>query len=154
MDGQISQQDFPVLGDPIIDTPVVEAKEGQLELFSLQELTINNSNTISVLKEQIKTTTEMVTEALEASEAYRQTKEEIKEKQRILNQTKASITQQPSISAQVDALKNLRQELKEKKAEISDYAMEVFRMTGANEFEKDGEIFDIVTSAKLVKRHE
>lgn len=141
----ISQEGFPTLED----TPTV-ANE-QMTLFSLQELAVNNTKTVEQIQVQLKTAQEMYKDGFLQSEEYKSKDQEVKDKSRELKQVKERLSMQPSLNAQAQKIKELKNELKEKKAAISDYALEILRMGGLNEFDKDNESYEIKVVAKLVK---
>jgi hypothetical protein len=67
--------------------------------------------------------------------------------------TRQQIASQPSVIAIANKVKSLGQDIKERQAALSDYLLEYQRMTGANEIEdNDGQIREIINSAKLIKR--
>lgn len=149
MDNTISQEGFA----SVEDANGVQSNQ-QLTLINLQDFTITSVRTISELQKEIKTAKQMLKDAIEGNSTYHENKERVKEVTSVLKQTKEGILSQPSVAAIKEKIKDLNNELKEKRSEVSDYAMEVFRMTGATEFEKDGETYDIVAVANVVKRHQ
>lgn len=124
----------------------------QMTLFSLQELAVSNTNSIEEIQKQLKTATEMYNDSFANDAKFKEEQEKVKDQQKSLKVVKANIERQPSVIAMANKVKELKNELKEKKASVSDYAMEVFRMSGNTEFEKDGKTYDIKTVAKLVER--
>lgn len=123
----------------------------QQTLFDLQELAVVTTGSLSQLRQDKKTTQQMIKDALAANETYRANEEKVKETKKVLLQTKQAIQQQPTVGQLVDKLKDISLQLKEKSQSVSDYVLEYARLSGSDEFEKDGELFTIVKTAKLVK---
>jgi predicted RNase H-like nuclease (RuvC/YqgF family) len=140
----VSQEGFPTLED----------QDGQQLLFNLQELAVNNTHSIEQLQKDLKTTQEMITDAFKSDARYKEEDERVKDQSKSLRQIKASINERPEMQSLLLKSKDLKRELKDKKTAVSDYALEVMKRTGSTEFEKDGEVFEIKTVAKLVKRRQ
>jgi predicted RNase H-like nuclease (RuvC/YqgF family) len=130
------------------------ATEGnkQMTLFNLKELAVNNTWSLEKLQAEVKTVKKMYDEVFDGDVTYKEEKEWVEEQSKNLRQIKASIKDRPEMRNLEMKMKDLKRELKEKKSAVSDYALEVLRKTGNNEFEKDGEVFEISTVAKLIKR--
>lgn len=144
MDTGISQDGFPVLGE----------NPEQLSLFSLQDMAIKSTKTVFEMKKQLKTVREMVSDALVSNSIYHDQHEKVKEVAKQLNVIKGQIESQDSIVALKAKMKTIRQEIKEKNMAVSDYTIEVIRQTGKTEFEKDGEMYEIKSVARLIKRRQ
>lgn len=142
----ISQEGFATLDE----TNAVEQNE-QLTLFSLQELAVNTTRTIERVQEELKTAQEMLKDAYENNATYKEKKEALKEPTQALKGVKTELSRLPEMIALSDKVKELKNEVKEKRQSVSEYALEVYRLTGNNEFERDGSRYEIRTVAKLVK---
>lgn len=123
----------------------------QQTLFDLQELAVVTTGNLGSLKEQKRLTQQMLKDALLSSETYVENESKVKEQKKILAQTKEAIVSKPENAELVTKLKDIAANLKEKQQAISDYALEYERLSGRDTFEKDGEIFTIVKTAKLAK---
>lgn len=139
----VSQDGFPTIED---------TENQQLTLFNLQEVAVRNTNSIADLKKKIKEATDMYNDHLSHISAFIQKSDGVKELQKDMNQVKNQINKTPEAALYLQKIKDLKYELKEKKQSVSDYALQVMKLSGDNEFEKDGEVFQIQTIAKLVKR--
>ena len=145
MDNNISQEGFPTLED-------LQPQNQQLTLFSLQDLAVKNTFSLSTLSEQLKTATQMYNDAFLNHAQYHEAQEKVKEATKALKVVKEQIGRQPAMIELESKMTEIKNEMKEKKGSISSYALEIFRQTGQTEFDKDGEVYEIKTVAKLVKR--
>lgn len=148
MDEQItplSQEGFATIED------YKAQQSGQLTLFDMQSLAVNKTRTLSQLQEEIKKLSEMLDDALENNADYKDKEESLKGKRLQLNGIKLQVQTQPSQIALINKMRELKNEVKEKRAEISDIALEVLRKSENNQFELDGDTYEIKTVAKLVK---
>lgn len=134
----------PIEGQTMIPT--------QEPLFALEDLTITTESSLSEKKKQIKELGEMIKGVYQRSEAYRQKEELVKLNKQDLQQTKTQLDTHPEVAALQVRKKELQEEVKEAKVAISDYALEYARLAGKETIEKNGVTYDIVKSAKLVKR--
>lgn len=130
----------------------IPTSDPQLTLFSLQDLAITTTRTLQGIQEELKTATQMLTDAYKNDPTFHEEDLKVKEVRTGLDQAKLVVSKQPSVLAIQNKIRELRNEAKEKKSAISDYAIEVLRQTQSNQFVKDGETFEIVTVAKLIKR--
>lgn len=142
MDQGLSQDGFPVLGE----------QTEQMTLFDMQSLVVKKTGSIQSLQEQIKTTNDMLVDALKNNPVYKEREDKVKEQRDVLATIKQQINSQPSVVALTNKVRDLRNELKEKRSEVSVVALEVYRKTGNTEFEQEGETYEIKTVARVVKR--
>jgi len=142
----LSQEGFTTLED------YQKANQGQLTLFDMQDLAVKKTVTLAQLQEQLKKANEMFNDAFKNEPSFRERESRVKQESSSLNEVKLQIKRQPSLIALETKMKEIKNEIKEKKEEVSNFALEVYRQTGNNEFEKDGETYEIKTVAKLVKR--
>lgn len=124
----------------------------QMTLFSLQELAVRETDSITSLQDKIKNAKEMLDSAFEIDDVFMSAKNNSESANKQLKGVKQEISRRPEVISLDGKLKELKNELKEKKEMISSYAMEVYRQSGNNEFEKDGQVYEIKAAAKLVKR--
>ena len=95
----------------------------------------------------------MINDAFEGDAVYREHAEKVKEAARVKTATKQQIMKQPAVAALVEKIKDLKFEVKESQTVLSDYLNQYQKSTGATSIELgDGEIMEIVSVTKLVKR--
>lgn len=123
----------------------------QQTLFDLQELAVVTTSNMTTLKEEKKLAQQMIKDALLADQVYFMNDQKVKEQKKVLLQTKQAIVSKPENAQLVEKLKDITTNLKEKQLAVSDYALEYARLSGRDTFEKDGELFTIVKTAKLTK---
>lgn len=122
-------------------------------LLSLEEMIKNNISAIDKLNDELKKQRQMFADNFINDATYREQEEKAKEAAKIKNQTRQQILKQPAIATIAEKIKSVSQDLRERKAALSDYLLEYQRMTGATEIEdNDGQLRTIVNDAKLVKR--
>lgn len=121
-------------------------------LFSLEELTVNSTQSIAQIKDQIKEARLMIKAAYAGSELFNEQKGRVDSEKLQLSSIKKEIDAKPENAALLQKVKDLLLDLKEKELTVSDCALEYTRMAGKDEIEKNGITYDIVKTAKLVKR--
>lgn len=144
-------QDFPGLDDTASDG---ESTVGDAAvLLNLSEMIRNYIQSIDKLRDEKKKYAEMFEDAFVNNPVYRENAEKAKEALKVKATTRQQIASQPSVIATAQKVKDLARELKERQVALSDYLLEYQRLTGANEIEDaEGQIREIVNSAKLIKR--
>lgn len=142
-----------------MDTEIITTEkqiEGQQDLTvieSLDSLVKTNAANLTLLNDEIKKYREMLSDAFANNVVYKEADESVKRSQHHRLRVKNNLAQSPDIKVLDEKLKDLRVQKKEKQAAMSDYLLELSRMTGQNQLELfDTEIYDIVKVAKLVKR--
>lgn len=135
-------------------TDAKDASDNQATvLLSLEEMIKNHIASLDRLQIDLKKQQEMFTDTFINSEAYRENDKKVKEANKVKATTKDSILQQPAVIQLSAHIKDMRQDIKERRTALSDYLREYQRLTGANEIEDhEGQLRDIVNTAKLVKR--
>lgn len=122
-------------------------------LLSLESLIKNHISRIDKLKEELKTRKEMLEDSLNSDPVYKDHAQKAKEAAKVKGATKLQISKQPSVSQLTVKVKEMGNEVKELRNALSDYLKEYQRMSGATEIEaEDGELHEIVSVVKLVKR--
>ena len=122
-------------------------------VLSLEELIKNNISMIDKLREEVKKNKQQHDDSFENNPTYRELTEKAKEATKAKAQVHQEIAKQPSVAELANKVKEQRQDLKERVTALSDYLQEYERLTGAHEIEdNDGELRDIVKTAKVVKR--
>lgn len=137
----------------VVDAEVVSSDNGAQVLLDLEQLIKTNVANIDQGKVELKKQREMLTSALENDETYRLHDEEAKKAAKVKAGTKYQILQLPGNKALAEKVKSIAADIKEANTALSDYLREYQRLSGSNEIEtEDGQIREIVYTAKLVKR--
>ncbi len=122
-------------------------------LISMEGMIKNHISAIDKLQEEYKKLKEMLDDIFASDATYQQHLEQAKETIKIKNATKQQILKQPQAADLDSKIKSLRSQIKENQASLSDYLGEYQRLSGVNEIEgEDGQVREIVYTAKLVKR--
>jgi hypothetical protein len=149
-EGALSQ-DFPGLEDPTAEGTSTVGEAALL--LNLSEMIRNYIQSIDKLREEKKKHAEMFEDAFVNNPTYRENAEKAKEALKVKATTRQQIASQPSVIATAQKIKDLGRDLRERQLALSDYLLEYQRLTGANEFEDaEGQIREIINSAKLIKR--
>ena len=120
---------------------------------SIDELSKFHAQSLERIIEEIKKLNQMLSDGFKNDANYAKVSDKIKElgKERLV--IKNRIMELPGNIEIASKLKSLRAEKKEKQLSLSDYLLELERMTGANQLELfDGTIYEIVKTAKLLKK--
>lgn len=132
-----------------MDTPT----DGAQVILDLENMIKANVATIDRNKVELKKQKEMLESALQNDETYRTHNETAKKAAKQKGATKLQILSQPANRALAEKVRDLAAEIKEANTALSDYLREYARMSGTNEIKTDdGEVREIVYTAKLVKR--
>lgn len=122
-------------------------------LLSLEQLIKNHISSIDKLKEEVTRQKQMLEDSFMNDAVYQEHLRTAKEAIKVKNATRSQILKQPQNVLISSKVKSMAVELKDKQFALSDYLLEYERMTGVNEIEgEDGEVREIVNSAKVVKR--
>lgn len=146
-----------------IDAEIVEEQVTQVALepgaknseilINMESLIKGHVSTIDKLTVEAKKLKEMLDDIFNNDPTYQEHDKASKEATRVKQNTKAQILKQPQAADLNKKVKDLKGELKENQASLSDYLQEYARMSGVNEIEgDDGEMREIVYSAKLIKK--
>jgi uncharacterized coiled-coil DUF342 family protein len=143
MEETISQDGYPTLESvqPTQDT-----------LFTLADFTIKGEQSLQQMKEEYKDMKKQLKSLYEASPTYREEAEKIKTLKKNLDTVKQGIEQQPDVSTLVNTIKGLRDDIKDRKDQISFSALEYAKASGETHIEKEGFVWDIIRIAKLARR--
>ena len=131
---------------------VKNEKTGQGILFSLEEMTVKSVGTVQDLRDEIKQYRDMIEDGYLRNIAYQDQAKRVKEEQDKLAKVKIAIDVSGGNGELKMKLQSLMDELKEKTGSISEYILEISRITGEDSIDVDGVLYDIVKSARLVKR--
>lgn len=136
------------------ESSLVAPTEGDAALLlNLEEMIKNHITSIDKYREDKKKLQEMFEDSFNNNPIYRENTEKAKEALKVKATTRQQIASQPSVIAIQQKIKSVGQDLKERQTALSDYLLEYQRLTGANEIEdNDGQIREIINSAKLIKR--
>jgi hypothetical protein len=147
--------------DQVVDGEVVETKESQAPessdqvtvLLSLEQLIKSHIASIDKIRDEVRKHKQMLEDAFMNDPVYQENLKIAKEAAKVKNTTRQNITKQPANVMLSNKVKSMTAELKEKQLALSDYLLEYQRMTGVNEIEgDDGEVREIVNSAKVIKK--
>lgn len=122
-------------------------------LVNMESLIKGHISTIDKLTTEFKKLKEMLDDIFSNDPTFGEHNKAAKEAAKVKQNTKAQILKQPQAADLDKKIKELKGELKENQASLSDYLQEYARMSGVNEIEgEDGEVREIVYTAKLIKK--
>lgn len=136
------------------DTQNLKAGETLIQLEELVKRYIENINN---LKNDLKLQREMFEDSFKNDEVYRDHESKANEASKIKNSTKQQllkqILKQTSVFEISEKIKDMKFELKEMEAALSDYLQQFQKLSGSNQIElQDGNILEIVTVTRVVKK--
>ncbi len=132
-------------------TTPTEVDQSQV-LLSLEEMIRSNLASLEKLRLELRQTKEQFDDSFNNNPTFRENSEQAKNSAKKKQETRQNIMKQPAVAQLSDKMKSMRLDLKEKMAALSDYLLEYQRLTQSMTFENDGEVLEIINSAKLVKR--
>ena len=122
-------------------------------LINLEAMIKSHIASISKMEEEYDESRSMLNDIFTNDPTFKAHDEAAKEASRIKSATKQQILKQPQAADLNQKVQNMRNELKDLKAALSDYLGEFQRMSGLSEIEgDDGEVREIIYVAKLVKK--
>lgn len=139
----------------IEETTTLEDASGNdaVLLVRIEEMIKTHISQIDGLQEEITKRRDTVNDIFTNEQTFQEHDKVAKEAARIRNNTKKEIMKRPDVSELTNKLKDLKSEQKELRQGLSDYLREYQRLSGLNEIEgDDGEVREIVYSAKLVRK--
>ena len=151
----IKKTDPEVVDAEIVDKNDIKASSNAPVdvIINVENLIKSHLSQIDLLKVEMKKNREMMEDVLNNDTVYKDHNEKAKEANKLKSKTKGQIMQQPNMMALSVKVKDTRIQIKELEKALSEYLREFQRLTGANEIEgEDGEVREIVYTAKLVKR--
>lgn len=123
-------------------------------LLRIEEMIKTHITQIDQLQEKITEHKEMLDDVFTNEPTYQEHEKAAKEAARIKSNTKQQILKRPDVANLAEKLKALKIEKSELQGGLSDYLREYQRLSGSREIEgEDGEIREIVYTAKLVKKN-
>jgi len=137
----VSQDGFPAIGE--------ENQDPTQLLMSLENLIKGNIEEIKDLDVKIKQKKEMIDNVLKNDSTYVSHLESAKEATRIKSATKKEILKRPDVKHIAEELKELRDDKKEAKAELSNYGVEWMANAKQLTLDLEGEMYQVVQSAEL-----
>lgn len=142
-----------------LDTPaesntLQNDSEGQAQLLlSLEQLIKSTIRNLETLGTELSEKRQMFADSFENDATFKEIEDKAKEATKVKLQTKQQIVKQPSIAQIALRIKDIAQEMRERKSTLSEYLLEYLRITGVNQIEaEDGVVHEIVHVAKLVKQ--
>jgi len=133
---------------------VVSSDKSQVVILqNLEDLIKTHVSTIERLQKELKEHKETIENVLLNDPTYKDHSDKAKEANKNKSATKQEVMKRPSVIHISSKVKNNNAEIKERRAALSEYLQEYERMSGLREIEgDDGELREIVYSAKLVKK--
>ncbi|MBI5613774.1 hypothetical protein HY947_02520 [Candidatus Gottesmanbacteria bacterium] len=142
-----------IVHDEKLENDAIPAASDATVLLSIESLIKEHATAIDKGRTELKKYREMLESALLNDETYRIHSEKVKEAIKVKSATKSQIMQIPGNKTLSEKVKELAAGVKDAQNELSDYLREFLRISGTNEIEgEDGEIHEIVSTAKLIKR--
>lgn len=128
--------------------------EGSSEiLINMESLIKGHISTIDKLNEEAGKLKSMLDDIFNNDPTFKEHEKLSKEAAKVKQNTKAQILKRPQAADLDRKVKDLKSEIKENQASLSDYLQEYARMSGVNEIEgDDGEVREIVYTARLIKK--
>lgn len=131
----------------------VETSTDATMILELESMIKNSLTTIDRNKSELKKLKEMLESALTNDEGYTDASEKAKEAAKIKGKAKLNVLANPATKQIDEKIKDLSADIKELNLGLSEYLREYQRLSGASEIEgEDGEIREIVYTAKLIKK--
>jgi len=141
--------------EPIFEeTPVSDPQIPQTvdELLNLENLIKNYIARLESLKQEYQKQRGLFRDSFESDVVYQEQEKAAQQATQLKLETKKRILSQPPLAELSKKLEEMRDEIKELEASLSDYLFQYQKLTGANEIEgADGETRLIVNTVKLVK---
>lgn len=123
-------------------------------LLNLEELIKNHIEQIDKLGVELKKIREMFDDSFDGDPVYRKNREDALEAAKGEKSVRQQIMRQPQVMSLGQKLKDMRSERNELGKTLSDLLQNYKEMTGATQIEgRDGQMRDIVSIAKLIKRN-
>lgn len=122
-------------------------------IMNMESMIKNTLQSIETAEEEVGRHKDLLDSIFENDSTYQEHDKLAKEASKIKSKTRQEILKQPQAADLNNKIKTLKSEIKENKSSLSDYLREFQRMSGISEIEgKDGELMQIVYTAKLIKK--
>ena len=132
-----------------IDTP----NKATADFLNLESLVKTYVTKIELLNKDLKEKNQILKDSFEGDAVYREHEEKAKEANRIKSATKQQILKQPAMAVMAEKIKDMKFDIAEQNAVLTDYLSQYREQSGATQIELDnGEIMEIVSITKLVKQ--
>lgn len=120
--------------------------------MTLEGLIKEHVSSIQKLKEELKQNREMYDDSFINNPTFKEHSDRVKEATKAKSSVKQQIAKQPSVALLGQKVKDIRFDISEKNKTLSDLLIDYKQQTGATQLELfDGQIVDIVESAKIVR---
>ncbi len=134
------------------EAPVSAISKSEV-LLNMESMIKTHIASIDKFQEEYRKHKEMLDDIFANDPTYQDHLKKANEASKVKNETKKQVLRQPQAADLDKKVRDLKAEIKETEASLSDYLQEYARMSGTNEIEgEDGEVREIVYSAKLVRR--
>ena len=123
------------------------------EILSLENMINGYIFDLNKLQKDLKEQSAMLKDTFENDAEYQAAQEKAKEVAKLKKQVKDRLSGEPSVALLSARVQDLKSESKEIKQALSDYLYRYYKETGLTQITAtDGEVLDIVTSVRLVKK--
>lgn len=156
MTDQTSSQttsDEEVQDAEVVETPTHSTSSNLEERLSIEQMIKNYMSDISRIREKLKTQKDMFKSSFESDKEFSDVDTEHKAIARKKTVAKQRIIKTDAVSAVSMKIKEIQEEMKETQQALSDYLNRYIQVSDSTEFMgPDGEVHQIVRTAKLVKK--
>ncbi len=134
-------------------TPLPEGtNQSVTSLFQIENLIKTHISHIESVKTELQKQAEMFNDVLANDEKFKKANDEGKEVTKKKAEAKQDILKSPSNASLNQKIKDMRQEIKELKAALSNYLQQYQKIADTDQIEtEDGEVRQILYAARLVK---
>jgi len=138
--------------DNIQDGEIV-TNQATSDFLNLESLIKSYVVKIDLAEKELREKNQMLKDAFESDAVYKEHADKAKEANRIKSATKQQILKQPNLAELNERIKDIKFDVNEQQAVLTDYLSQYQQQTGANQIEVgDGEVMDIITVVKLSRR--
>lgn len=123
------------------------------EFLNLESLIKNYVAQIENLQTELKEKKELLQSAFESDAVYQEKDQKAKEASKERSAVKKEILKRPELAETQERIKEIKFEIAESNAILSDYLQQYRQQTGANQIDLgNGEVMEIVTVTKIVRK--
>jgi len=138
--------------DNIQDGEIV-TNQATSDFLNLESLIKSYVAKIDLAEKELREKNQMLKDAFESDAVYKEHADKAKEANRVKSATKQQILKQPNLAELNERIKDIKFDVNEQQAVLTDYLSQYQQQTGANQIEVgDGEVMDIITVVKLSRR--
>jgi|GEM_PF-669446 len=146
-----------VTEDAQIESPVEATQNNPSEKFEsimrLENLINGNIIDLENLQSSLKEQNAMLKDAFENDAEYAAISEKAREMQKMKKAVKDRVMKDPAVALLDEKVADLRAEVKEARQALSDYLTQYYQESGMRQITgSDGEVRELVTSVRLVKK--